>query len=80
MATESSDPNDKLRPAPGDPGDSGKSRRPRGEDEHLRGQEPGRFDGESEGPTERPTGQSTARDSTSIDPQDPIDPRSPNLR
>ncbi|GAC1397078.1 MAG: hypothetical protein NVSMB65_16140 [Chloroflexota bacterium] len=43
------------------------------------GKEPGRQDTGTTG-AGRPTGTSTARDSTSIDPQDPIDPESPNLR
>ena len=32
------------------------------------------------GGTNRPVGKSTARDSTGIDPQDPIDPNSPNVK
>ncbi len=44
-----------------------------------KGKEPGRHDTGTTG-AGRPTGKSTARDSTSINPQDPIDPESPNLR
>ncbi|MDQ2865653.1 MAG: hypothetical protein M3R51_05455 [Candidatus Eremiobacteraeota bacterium] len=41
------------------------------------GKEAGRVDTEDrEG---RPTGKSTGRDSTSVNPSDPIDPKSPNL-
>jgi hypothetical protein len=69
-----------TKPAPGHPEHSGKGRRPRGESERNSGAEPGRRDSAPKGPTRRPTGKSTARDTTSIDPQDPIDPRSPNLR
>lgn len=54
--------------------------RARGEDEREEGSEPGRYDGPNEGQSERPTGGSTGRDSTGVDPQDPIDPESPNLR
>lgn len=42
------------------------------------GKEPGRHDKEESGEG-RPAGGSTARDSTSINPQDPIDPDSPNM-
>lgn len=59
---------------------AGKPGRPRGEDETEHGSEPGRTEAAPEGPTRRPRGQSSARDTTSIDPQDPIDPDSPNLR
>lgn len=43
------------------------------------GKEPGRFDTGTQGPTNRPVGKSTARDSTGIDPQEPIDDSSPVL-
>ncbi|HEY7161175.1 MAG TPA: hypothetical protein VH815_07940 [Acidobacteriota bacterium] len=51
----------------------------RGEDmkEHD-GKEPGRHDGELTH-NKRPSGHSTARDSTGINPQDPVDPKSPKL-
>jgi hypothetical protein len=42
------------------------------------GQEPGRHDTGTTGAS-RPTGTSTARDSTRVNPQDPIDPDSPEL-
>ncbi len=42
------------------------------------GKEPGRYDTEETG-AGRPAGKSTARDSTSINPQDPVDPKSPKL-
>ncbi len=44
------------------------------------GDEPGRYDTGTTG-ADRPTGTSTARDSTSIDPEaaEPIDPRMPNM-
>lgn len=42
------------------------------------GKERGRKD-EGETGAKRPTGKSSARDSTSINPQDPIDPDSPEL-
>lgn len=44
------------------------------------GKEAGRHEMGTKGATDRPMGGSTARDSTGIDPQDPIDPDSPNLR
>jgi hypothetical protein len=42
------------------------------------GKEPGRHD-KGETGAGRPAGGSTGRDSTSINPQDPIDPNSPNM-
>jgi hypothetical protein len=36
------------------------------------GKEPGRYDLGTKGPTNRPVGGSTARDSTGVDPQEPI--------
>ncbi len=38
------------------------------------GKEPGRQDAGTQGPTNRPVGTSTARDSSGVDPQDPIEP------
>ena len=64
----------------GAPERMGKPGRPRGETERKRGPEPGRQDAAPKGSTRRPRGKSTARDTTSIDPQNPIDPESPNLR
>jgi len=51
----------------------------RGEEvKEKEGSEPGRTDsGYSSAPSHRPEGTSTARDSSGIDPQDPIDPASP---
>jgi hypothetical protein len=69
-----------TRSEPGAPEEVGKSGRPRGEDDRKKGAEPGRKEKPPKGPSERPQGDSTGRDSTSIDPQDPIDPESPNLR
>jgi hypothetical protein len=42
------------------------------------GKEPGRHETGTTG-AGRPAGESTARDSTRVDPQDPIDPESPKL-
>jgi hypothetical protein len=42
------------------------------------GKEPGRYDGEDTH-ANRPSGHSTARDSTGVNPQDPVDPKSPKL-
>lgn len=67
-------------PEGGAPERVGKPGRPRGEAERVRGAEPGRVDRPAKGATRRPRGTSTARDTTGIDPQDPIDPESPNLR
>jgi hypothetical protein len=63
----------------GDPQDAGKSTGSRGEDVKKRSQEAGRQDAGTAGPTDRPVGTSTARDSTGVDPQEPIDPSSPDL-
>ena len=41
--------------------------------------EAGRHDTGTQGQTDRPTGESTMRDSTSIDPKEPIDEDSPTL-
>ena len=50
----------------------------RGEDvKEQEGLEPGRADTGASGGTNRPSGTSTARDMSGIDPQDPIDPKSP---
>jgi hypothetical protein len=40
------------------------------------GKEEGRYDMGTQGPTNRPVGGSTNRDSTGVDPQDPIEPTS----
>jgi len=41
------------------------------------GKEPGRSSGPAQGESQRPTGTSTARDSTGVDPQEPIEAGSP---
>jgi hypothetical protein len=68
-----------TEPGPGAPEKVGKPGRARGEEERARGAEPGRQDAPPGGPTQRPRGTSSGRDTTSIDPQNPIDPTSPNL-
>ncbi|MGB8507499.1 MAG: hypothetical protein WCD76_03760 [Pyrinomonadaceae bacterium] len=47
----------------------------------MEGKEPGRHDHDEDAGGERPAGGSTARNSTSINPEDrdPIDPNSPNM-
>ena len=53
----------------------------RGEDAVRRdGKEPGRYDTGTRGASQRPTGRSTGRDSTSVDPQSPIDEDMPDLQ
>lgn len=47
------------------------------EEEGEPGSESGRVNTESK--DDRPEGKSTGRDSTGINPEDPIDPKSPNL-
>ncbi|HEY1917184.1 MAG TPA: hypothetical protein VGH27_16580 [Streptosporangiaceae bacterium] len=54
-------------------GHVGESTTRRGEDVRASdGKEPGRSDGPAQGESQRPTGTSAARDSTGVDPQDPI--------
>ena len=66
---------------PGNPDDVGESTSRSGEEIGKKeGKEAGRKDTGSQGPTDRPVGESTMRDSTGIDPQDPIDPDSPVLQ
>ncbi len=63
------------------PAGTGTSLTRRGEDVvNEEGKEPGRQDAGTQGPSERPVGTSTQRDATGVDPQDPIDPESPNLQ
>ena len=69
-----------TRPGKGHPEYSGKSVTRRAEELRKDGPEPGRYLTEARGPGERPCGKSTARDSTGVGPQNPIDKRSPNLR
>ena len=62
-------------------GDVGQSGTTHGEDMQERdGKEPGRDSGPQQGESQRPTGTSTARDSTGVDPQDPISDDSPSLQ
>jgi hypothetical protein len=63
----------------GNPKGVGKSTSHRGEDVSKGGTEVGRKDLGTKGKTDRPVGSSTARDSTGVDPKDPINPSSPNL-
>jgi hypothetical protein len=65
---------------PGHPEQVGKSKSAGGEHEKHRHAEPGRKDTAPKGRSRRPTGESSGRDSTAIDPENPIDTRSPNLR
>ena len=62
-----------------DPSAVGESITTRGEDVAKAGKEPGREDAGVQGPSRRPVGTSTARDSTGIDPQDPVDSESPTM-
>jgi hypothetical protein len=65
----------------GSPRYSGKSVTKRGENAVKLREEAGRREaGESEEGSDRPARTSRARDSTSVNPLDPIDPRMPNLR
>jgi hypothetical protein len=64
----------------GRPEYSGKSITRRGEDVKKQASEPGRYQTTPERAGDRPGGKSTARDSTGIRPEDPIDPCMPNLR
>jgi hypothetical protein len=53
----------------------GESKARRGEDMvEEDGKEPGRYDSGTQGKSERPVGGSTARDSTGVNPQEPIEP------
>lgn len=62
---------------PSDDATESESMTRRGEDIAKDETEPGRQDTGTQGETERPTGTSTARDFTSVDPQDPQDGGSP---
>jgi len=66
--------------APGDPKNVGKSLGRHGESISKRDHESGHKAAGKQGGTDRPVGTSTARDSTGIDPEDPIDPKSPNVK
>lgn len=64
------DPDDPRLPSE----NAGQSSGRRGEDMIAQdGKEPGRRDTGTQGASHRPTGTSTARDMTSIDPQDPVE-------
>jgi hypothetical protein len=56
---------------------AGKSTTRRGEDVAKEEREAGRYDTGTKGKSGRPTGKSTARDSTGVAPQEPIDKESP---
>jgi hypothetical protein len=43
------------------------------------GKQAGRKDTGTTGEAKRPTGKSTAKDSTGVNPKDPVDPESPHL-
>lgn len=51
----------------------------RAEDVAKKDTEPGRQDQGTKGSTDRPAGTSTQRDHTGVNPQEPIDPESPDL-
>jgi len=62
------------------PAGTGQSSTRRAEDvARQEGKEPGQYDTGTQGESERPTGESSARSSTGVDPQDPIDEESPTL-
>jgi hypothetical protein len=65
---------------PGDPKNVGRSLGRHGESISKRDDEPGHEASGTKGKSDRPVGKSSARDSTGIDPQDPIDPDSPNVK
>lgn len=69
-----------TRKEAGSPQNAGKSTTRRGEDVAKQEKEAGRFGAGTEGKTQRPVGKSTARDSTGVNPKDPIDPNSPTLQ
>ena len=65
----------------GHPEYSGKSVTRRGEEvRNTKGVEPGRYDVGKRGHPERQGGRSTARDVSSVRPQNPISKKMPNLR
>lgn len=61
------------------PKNVGESMTESGEDVAERSDEPGRHDAGTQGESERPVGDSTARDSTGVDPKEVIDPAMPHL-
>ncbi|MDQ3690354.1 MAG: hypothetical protein M3406_10035 [Chloroflexota bacterium] len=66
-------------PNPDGPHGVGHSGQRGGEDVAQEESEAGRFDAGVNEKTGRPIGESDIRDSTSVDPQDPIDEESPTL-
>ncbi len=66
-------------PTPSGPHGVGESEHRGGEQVATEEQEAGRHDTGEQGGTGRPTGESSMRDATSIDPQEPIDEESPTL-
>ncbi|MEP7065931.1 MAG: hypothetical protein ABI889_07870 [Gemmatimonadota bacterium] len=65
---------------PGDPKNVGKSLGRHGETVAKEDHEHGKGASGPKGNTGRTAGTSTARDSTGVDPQEPIDPESPNVK
>ncbi|MDQ2817811.1 MAG: hypothetical protein M3T49_06310 [Candidatus Eremiobacteraeota bacterium] len=70
---------EKDRDKPDSSKGAGDSQTRRGEDVSGQKKEVGRQDTGKHGQTDRPKGESDMRDKTGVDPQDPIDPDSPNL-
>jgi hypothetical protein len=66
-----------TRDEAGGPGGVGKSTGKRAEEA---GKEKGAKEGGTQGKSNRPTGGTSARESTGIDPQKPIDPKMPDLK
>jgi hypothetical protein len=66
-----------TRKSAGDAKSAGKSQTRRGEDVTKQEREAGHRDAGVKGKSARPVGKSTARESTGVDPQEPIDPRGP---
>ncbi|MCA1569676.1 MAG: hypothetical protein LC798_05005 [Chloroflexi bacterium] len=64
---------------PDGPFGTGDSENRSAEDVAREESEPGRHDTGIQGQAGRPTGESTLRDATSIDPEEPIDEESPTL-
>lgn len=64
---------------PDGPFGTGGSESRSGEDVSREESEAGRHDTGTDSESGRPTGESTMRDSTSVDPQEPIDEKSPTL-
>ncbi|HEY2064506.1 MAG TPA: hypothetical protein VGG84_00995 [Gemmatimonadaceae bacterium] len=75
----SDDKDSVTRNEPGSPANVGKSS-PTAKRGEERGKEAGAKEGGTQGPSNRPTGGTSARESTGIDPQAPIDPQMPDLK